>query len=315
MSKFDWRGHASMLGANVMWGMMSPFAKLVLVGGVVTPLVLTDLRVVGAMVLFWLVSFFQKPERVAPRDMVRLFAASLLAIVFNQGCFVFGVGLTSPGDASIITTSMPLWAMIFAAIFLREPITGRKVLGILSGAAGALLLIMGSRSRVVAAGQNAIAGDILVLCAQMSYALYLVLFKNFVSRYSLVTTMKWMFTFAFVSLLPFSAKSFCATQWTALSLTDVGAIAFVVCCGTFGSYILVLIGQRLLRPTVVGMYNYVQPIVAVAFAIYLGLDTFNIAKVFAVALIFGGVFLVTSSKSRRDLEAETAKNTIKTSEN
>ena len=98
----------------------------------------------GAMVLFWVVSFFMKPEHVNHRDLARLFGASLLAIVFNQGCFIFGVSLTSPADASIITTSMPLWAMVLAAFFLKEPITGKKVLGIMFGACGALLLIVGS---------------------------------------------------------------------------------------------------------------------------------------------------------------------------
>ena len=99
-----------------MWGLMSPVAKFVMVGGAVTPLVVTDLRITGAMVLFWIASFFQKPERVAPKDLLKLLGASLLAIVFNQGCFIFGVGLTSPVDASIITTSMPLRAMVLAAI-------------------------------------------------------------------------------------------------------------------------------------------------------------------------------------------------------
>ena len=117
---------------------MSPVSKVILVGGAITPLVITDLRIGGAMILFWITSFFQKPEHVNHKDLVSLFFASLLAIVFNQGCFIFGVSLTSPGDASIITTSMPLWAMILAAFILKEPITGKKVLGITLGAGGAL---------------------------------------------------------------------------------------------------------------------------------------------------------------------------------
>mgnify|MGYP002306844307 FL=1 len=145
MEKFSWKGHSAMLLANTSWGLMSPLAKVVMAGGVVTPFVLTDLRIFGAMVLFWAVSLFQKPEHVPPRDMLRLFAASLLAIVFNQGSFIFGVKLSSPADASIITTSMPLWAMLLAAVFLREPVTGKKVAGIAFGAGGALMLILGSR--------------------------------------------------------------------------------------------------------------------------------------------------------------------------
>ena len=296
------------LGANVMWGLMSPVAKFVMVGGAVTPLVVTDLRITGAMVLFWIASFFQKPERVAPKDLLKLLGASLLAIVFNQGCFIFGVGLTSPVDASIITTSMPLLAMVLAAIYLKEPITGKKVLGIAVGATGALLLILGSHqvSEAKAAGNHYIWGDLLVLLAQFSYALYFVLFKNFVNKYSLITIMKWMFTYAFICALPFSYNDLLHTEWKSLQNTEIGALVFIVVGSTFISYVLIVIGQKNLRPTVAGMYNYVQPLVASIVAVCWGMDTFNFVKIISVALIFGGVYLVTNSRSKAEMEAVVA---------
>ncbi len=299
-----------MLGANVMWGLMSPVAKFVMVGGAVTPLVVTDLRITGAMVLFWIASFFQKPERVAPKDLLKLLGASLLAIVFNQGCFIFGVGLTSPVDASIITTSMPLLAMVLAAIYLKEPITGKKVLGIAVGATGALLLILGSHqvSEAKAAGNHYIWGDLLVLLAQFSYALYFVLFKNFVNKYSLITIMKWMFTYAFICALPFSYNDLLHTEWKSLQNTEIGALVFIVVGSTFISYVLIVIGQKNLRPTVAGMYNYVQPLVASIVAVCWGMDTFNFVKIISVALIFGGVYLVTNSRSKAEMEAVAANN-------
>ena len=308
MNLMKLKGHSSMLGANVMWGLMSPVAKFVMVGGAVTPLVVTDLRITGAMVLFWIASFFQKPERVAPKDLLKLLGASLLAIVFNQGCFIFGVGLTSPVDASIITTSMPLLAMVLAAIYLKEPITGKKVLGIAVGATGALLLILGSHqvSEVKAAGNHYIWGDLLVLLAQFSYALYFVLFKNFVNKYSLITIMKWMFTYAFICALPFSYNDLLHTEWKSLQGTEIGALVFIVVGSTFISYVLIVIGQKNLRPTVAGMYNYVQPLVASIVAVCWGMDTFNFVKIISVALIFGGVYLVTGSRSKAEMEAVAA---------
>lgn len=293
-----------MLTANVMWGLMSPLAKFAMSTGTITPIIVTGFRVMGAMVLFWCASLFCRNEHVPPRDMMKLFAASLMAVVFNQGCFIFGVGLSSPVDASIITTSMPMLAMVFAALFLREPITGKKIGGIAAGAFGALLLITGGHpSGGHAAGSNYIWGDLLVLLAQCSYALYIVLFKNFVSRYSPVTIMKWMFTFAFVFVMPFSYSGISATDWSAVSSSMIWALVFVVVGGTFLSYILIIVGQKRLRPTVAGMYNYVQPIVASIVAICWGMDTFNLVKVIAVVLIFGGVYLVTISPSRASLEA------------
>lgn len=296
-----------MLGANMMWGMMSPISKFIMLSGVVSPLVVTDMRVTGAMILFWIASFFQKPEHVNHKDLARLFGAALLGIVFNQGCFIFGVSLSSPGDASIITTSMPLWAMLLAAIILKEPITGKKVLGIAAGAGGALMLIMGSSANVKTSGAStdnnyAVWGDLLVLTAQFCYAMYIVVYKDFVNKYSLVTIMKWMFTYSFICLIPFSANDLLSASWSKLGMYEIAGLAFVVICATFLSYMLIVVGQKNLRPTVAGMYNYIQPIVACAIAILWGMDSFNWIKGIAVALIFGGVYLVTISRSRKDVE-------------
>ena len=209
--------------------------------------------------------------------------------------------MTSPVDASIITTSMPLLAMVLAAIYLKEPITGKKVLGIAVGATGALLLILGSHqvSEVKAAGNHYIWGDLLVLLAQLSYALYFVLFKNFVNKYSLITIMKLMFTYAFICDL-------LHTGWKSLQSTEIGALIFIVVGSTFISYVLIVIGQKNLRPTVAGMYNYVQPLVASIVAVCWGMDTFNFVKIISVALIFGGVYLVTGSRSKAEMETVTA---------
>lgn len=302
---FDWKGHASMFGANAMWGLLSPISKVILAGGAITPLVVTDLRIGGAMVLFWIASFFKKPEHVNHKDLMTLFFASLFAIIFNQGCFIFGVSLTSPGDASIITTSMPLWAMVLAAFFLKEPITGKKVLGIAFGAGGALLLILGNGQDVQissAINNTAIWGDLLVLFAQLCYAFYIVFYKNFVNKYSLITIMKWMFTYSFICLLPFSTNDLMDAQWGDLHLREIGGLVFIVVGATFISYMFIVIGQKRLRPTVAGMYNYIQPIVACAVAVYWGMDSFNAIKIIAIILIFSGVYMVTSSHSRVELE-------------
>lgn len=293
-----------MFCANAMWGLMSPISKFVMLGGVVSPFVVTDLRIAGAMLLFWTASLFGKQEHVSSRDMMSLFFASLLGIVLNQGCFIFGVSLSSPGDASIITTSMPLWAMLLAAVILKEPITSMKVLGIAAGAAGALLLILGGNSTVSTEDKSeyAVWGDLLVLSAQFCYALYIVLYKDFVNKYSLITIMKWMFTYSFILTLPFTANELISTDWEALQSTEIAGLAFIVVCATFISYMLIVVGQKNLRPTVAGMYNYVQPIVACIVAVCWGMDSFNLVKAFAIVLIFGGVYLVTKSKSRKELE-------------
>lgn len=298
MKEFKLKGHLAMVGANMTWGLMAPIAKIAMAAGVVTPLLMTNFRIIGAAILFWIASLFVPYQKVPRRDLLKLAGAGMLGIVCNQGCYIFGLGFTSPGEASIITTTMPMWVMILAAIILREPITWKKAGGIVLGASGALLLVLGSAAAAIK-GDNPRLGDMLVLTAQFSYALYLTLYKNFIRKYSVFTLMKWMFTFASVVAITISWREWTLIDWNAMTAVEIGGVAYVVVVATFLAYILIMIGQKNLRPTLVGMYNYVQPIVASLIGVYLGLDRFTPVKVIAVALIFSGVYLVTISKAAK----------------
>lgn len=297
INKFKARGHLAMLGANVMWGLMSPVTKMVFSAGMVAPMVMVDFRVAGAAILFWVTSLFLPAEHVPAKDILRLFGAGMLGVLFNQGCFILGVSLTSPGEASLVTTTMPMWVMLLAWLILSEPITLKKAGGIAAGATGAIILIFGSGSGSRVSGDNPALGDLIVLCAQLSYALYLTLYRNFIRKYSLVTLMKWMFLSAAVVALPGSVSLLADTDWAAISAVEWSGIGYVVVCGTYLAYICVMTGQKSLRPTLVGMYNYVQPIVATITGICLGLDQFTPVKGLAIVLIFSGVWLVTISKA------------------
>lgn len=285
-----------MFGANLTWGLMSPVVKLVLASGAVAPMLLVDFRMAGAAVLFWITSLFMPREHVPARDKLLLCGAGMLGILFNQGCFILGVSMTTPSEASLVTTTMPMWVMLLAWIILREPISLKKAGGIAIGALGALILMLGSPAQGSGAS-NPVLGDIIVLTAQLCFALYLTLYRNFIRRYSLVTLMKWMFLAASILSLPLSIPVVTATDWNMIGTVEGIGIVAVVLFATYLAYIFVMTGQKLLRPTVVGIYNYLQPIVATAVGVSLGMDSFTLPKGIAVALIFTGVWLVTTSRS------------------
>lgn len=292
-----------MLGANILWGLMSPVSKAVLSAGPISALSLTTFRMVGAAIVFWLASLFTKQEHVNHQDLMKLFFAALLGIVLNQGSFIFGVSLTSPINASIVTTTTPIITMIIAAFYLKEPVTGKKVIGIFIGAAGALLLILSSQGTGTGGGKSSnIWGDLLCLLAQFSFSFYFVLFKGLIGKYSPITLMKWMFTYATICTIPFSYNHIAGIDFLHLPTELYMGIIYVVLGGTFLPYLFIPIGQNLLRPTVACMYNYVQPIVASLIAVLWGMDTFGVMKGIAVALVFSGVYIVTQSKSRAQLE-------------
>lgn len=288
------RGHLMLLGAAVLWGCNAPMIKD-LQGLGVPAIVVADMRAVGAAVAFWVMSLFVGGgERVSVSMLGRLCVAGILCIVLNQVLFTVGVNYTSPIDATVISTMLPIVTMIFAAIILKESITGMKVVGIAVGAAGALTLVFGGGGSSVGGG---LVGDALCFTAQVSCALYMVIFSNTIHRYSVVTLMKWLFLFSAIIVTMVTWPSVVAVDYASLPLKAWGEMLFIVFGGTFVSYIFFTGGQKLLRPTVVSMYNYVQPIVATVLSVAMGVGSFGVGKVISMAMVFAGVYIVTHAKN------------------
>jgi drug/metabolite transporter (DMT)-like permease len=192
---------------------------------------------------------------------------------------------------------MPIFAMLLSAMILQEPITGKKAVGVLMGCSGALMLILTSAAHV-SDKVGDIRGDLLCLFAQFSFALYLSLYNPLIRRYNVFTINKYMFSWATLMLLPFTLSEAYATVDAGLSVKTWLEVGYVVCVGTFLCYILSMIGQRTLRPTVVSVYNYVQPIVSVFASLVIGVGVLKFTHAIAVMLVFSGVWLVTKSRAR-----------------
>ena len=292
--------HLSMFAACAFWGLMAPLGKDAMTHGI-DGIDMVTFRVVGGAVLFGMASLFAKHEHVAAKDKLLFVGAALLGLVFNQCCYTIGLSITSPSNSSIMTTSMPIFAMILSFLILHEPITWKKVAGVLLGCSGAVLIIMTSATAGNAKVGN-IWGDLLCMAAQLSFALYLSLFKPLVGKYSLFTINKWMFTWASVMILPFSASHVASIPWAEVPVSAWWETGYVIFFGTYLGYILMMIGQKTLRPTVVSVYNYVQPLVSVSVSVLVGLAVFKGTQALAALLVFSGVWLVIKSKSKHDID-------------
>ena len=292
--------HLSMFAACAIWGLMAPLGKDAMTHGLDGPS-MVFIRVAGGALLFWTASLFVKREHVPLKHVLTFAGAAVFGIVCNQCGYTIGLSLTSPINASIVTTSMPIFAMLLAALILKEPITSKKVLGVMLGCSGALMLILTSVSHA-SDKVGDIRGDLCCLGAQFSYALYLSLFNKFIRKYSIFTVNKWMFLWATIILLPLAGPHTLSVVSNPLSTKTLLETAYVVLFGTFIGYILVIKAQKILRPTVVASYNYVQPLVAVVVSVLTGLGVLKWTHGLAVILVFAGVTLVTKSRSRRDDE-------------
>ncbi|MCI2150982.1 MAG: DMT family transporter, partial [Prevotella sp.] len=176
------QAHLSIFSAEIFWGLMAPIGKAAMTHGI-DGIDLVTFRVLGGVILFWISSLFAPKETVPMKDKLKFIGAAIFGLICNQFCYNIGLSITSPNNASIMTTTMPIFSMIFAFLILREPITLKKLSGVLIGCAGALILILTSASANNAKVGN-IRGDLLCLTAQCSFALYLTLYNPLVRKYS-----------------------------------------------------------------------------------------------------------------------------------
>lgn len=297
------KGHIAILATNIIFGINIVVAKNVLSNGNIDALALTYFRMLGATIAFWIASLFVKREKLTIKDFVILFFASLFGIVINQTSFIVGLKTTSPIDASLIITLTPIITMLISAAYLKEPITSKKIIGVLIGCLGAVILIFSSKYLNVS-GTRSWLGNSLCFLSSLAYACYLVFFRDFIKTKHPITLMKWMFLFSAILLLPIGIPKITAVDLRSINNLLGVEIIYVVLMATFLTYLLIPIGQKHLRPTTLTMYNYLQPIIAAILAIFLGQDNFGIEKVLAAILVFLGVYVVTQSKSRQQLEAE-----------
>ncbi len=294
--------HLCIFLACAFWGLMAPLGKDAMTHGI-TGIDMVSFRVAGGAILFWITSFFTRKEHVPTKDKLMFIGAGIFGLVTNQCCYTIGLSITSPINSSVATTSMPIFAMVLAAIILKEPITPKKAIGVLFGCTGAVALVLTSAS----AGNSKVGniwGDLLCMAAQLSFALYLTLFSKLVKKYSVITVNKWMFTYASIIILPFTANHVAAIDFPNVPVQTWLETGFVVFCGTYLGYILMMIGQNTLRPTVVSVYNYVQPAVSVTVSVLTGIGILTPTQGIAIIFVCLGVWLVTKSKSRRDMELE-----------
>ena len=292
-------GHLACFIAYSIFGINIIVCKDLMGGHLISPMAIFCLRSIGAGFLFWLLSFFLPTEKIERKDYVKIFGASVLGFFLTQITFLIAIPDITPMDCSIVSAISPILTMFIAAFALKEPITMRKAGGVALSFFGIIFLILNSVSVSDSSRQTSIMGILLIIANCLSFSLYLGLFKPLIARYSVVTFMKWIFLFSTLFSLPFAGKEILTFDYSTLSATYVSELAYLIICATFVTYFLIPVGQKRIRPTLVSMYSYVQPIIATTISICLGMDTLGWQKVLAALMVFSGVMMVNFSRSAK----------------
>jgi drug/metabolite transporter (DMT)-like permease len=252
------------------------------------------LRVFGATILFWIVSFFIKTEKIENQDFIRIIGCSFFGVALNMLTFFKGLSYTSPISGAVIMVSTPIIVLILSSIIMKERMHKRKIFGIILGLVGTAFLILYGKS--VANATNASLGNFLVFVNAVSYGFYLIIVRKLMKKYNAFSFVKWIYLFGFLMVFPFGWNEFQVVNWTIIPTEIYWKIGFVVLFSTFFTYLLNLLSMRELKPTTVAVFIYLQPVFATIFAIGLGKDELSFVKIVSAVLIFFGVYLVTQRK-------------------
>jgi len=292
------KAHISLFLAQVIYALNYSIAKD-LMPTYIKPLGLVMMRISGALLLFWIMSFFSKREPLEKGDLKKMMLLAFFGVAVNQAFFIYGLSLTKPINSAIIMVSNPIAVMLFTIFIFKERFTFYKLTGLAFGVIGALTLLLFKAHGAFAIGSETIAGDLMTLINSLSWAVFVVMAKPYIQKYQTVTVMKWIFLFGFIYMFPFGMPDLLSVQWQALSSQTIFAMAFVVVATTFLAYLLNTYALKALSSSVVSMYIYLQPFLATTIAIVLGKDEITTIKIISASLIISGVYLA-SRKTKEE---------------
>jgi drug/metabolite transporter (DMT)-like permease len=289
------KAHISLLSAQVIYALNYSIAKD-LMPAHIQPLALVFCRILGACLLFWLLSLFFRKEALEKGDLKKMMLLALFGVAINQVFFICGLNLTQPINSAIIMISNPIAVIVFTMLVLKERITIYKVSGLSLGIIGAvtLLLFKGNFSL----GSDTIAGDLMTLVNSFSWAVFVVMAKPYMQKYQTVTVMKWIFLFGLIYVSLLGIPEVIQTDWISFDPQSWFALSFVVVATTFLAYLLNTYALKALSPSVVSTYIYLQPFLATLFAVSLGKDHLSPIKILSAVCIITGVYLVSKKTNK-----------------
>ncbi len=288
MSFSEIKRHLALLLVGILYGANYSVVKSV-TPEYLAPFGFIVIRVFVATSLFWVLGFSSTQKIDWRSDWKRIVLCAFFGVGINMLFFFKGVSLTSAINGSIIMTLTPIMVFITSAIIIKERVTALKIIGLIIGLIGALMIIYQGFGTSYEGDWR---GDILVILNALSYGAYLVIVKPLLSKYDPITLAKWIFLIGCFIVLPFGWSEFWNIQWASLPSHTYFGMAYVIVGVTFLVYIINIWAMKKVNPSTIGAYIYVQPVFAVLIASVFYGEVLTTIHLIAALLVFTGVGLI-----------------------
>jgi drug/metabolite transporter (DMT)-like permease len=290
--------HLALIAVQIFFATWPIVGKLAL--RTLPAVALVGLRVAGAsLVLLLLARISGNLLPIQRQDWPLLVVSSALGLILNQWLFVKGLSITTAINTSLLSTSIPVSTLVIGMFLGTDRTTWRRMLGIALAAAGVLYLIGPGRSDFSSATR---VGDLLIVANSLCYGAYIAVSKDLVGKYNALTVITWIFIIGSVATIPPGLISLSQIQVSNVSWKVWIEVAYIIVLPTAITYYLNAWALARVPPSTVAVYIYLQPLIAFVVApIVLG-ETLGARALISSLLIFVGVFIVTRSRRRPDID-------------
>lgn len=261
--KKEYSAHLALFLVNTLYGANHVLAKGVM-PQYLSPNVFILFRILGATILFWLVKSFYVREKIDQKDLFMMALCAVFGVAVNQLFFFHGLNLSSAINSGIFMSINPILVTILSLFILKDKVTLVRAFGIVLGTTATILLTL-----TAGTGKgDSVLGDTFLFINAVSYAIYLVMAKPLMQKYSPLTVITWVFTFGllFVLIFPPTLLDLSNTNFSVIPFQVWYKIIYVIIGVTFFTYLLTMYGLKYLSPTVSSSYIYFQPILVMVFA-------------------------------------------------
>ncbi len=277
--------------ATILWGSDYVFAKIAL--REISPIGFAAIRtLISTGVMFPIFIHREKDWRVKPRHIPLLIGLALLGTFFNRIFWATGMNLTSASNASLLTTTSPIFVLIVSFFLFRATVTGRAVLGIVVSFIGVSLVIRGDWTAWAKGGGN-LWGDLCMLLASLTWAFFTVSAKFLMKEYSSLKVTAYIMLVGSLLFLPFLTNQN-PGGWSGVSPLGWMSVVYVAISGNFLAYLLWMRGIQNVGPLRTILYSYLTPITAILFAVPLLNESLTPMQIWGALVVFTGVFLARS---------------------
>ena len=281
--------HLALVAVQILFGTWPIFGKIVLRS--MSPASLVSCRLTGAALMFALLQRRLTPLLNMPvKDIALLTLCSMTGIVGNQFLYVTGLSLTTAINATLLSTTIPVFTLFVSILFSYDRLSPRRLIGIMLAAVGVIYLVNPVRADL---SHQTTAGNLLLVSNALLYAIYIVISKDLFERYGALNVITWIFLIGSLVTIPVGIYSLRQENLSAIGTGAWLLVALIIIFPTVGAYYLNAWALIKVPPSTVAVYIYLQPLIAFGFAPLLLGEHLTWRTGIAALLIFAGVGVVT----------------------